>query len=81
MKFSTEVIEQMAEILAAEMEQAGVAENGIMEVEHTLRAVLQKVGQKGLEKYLCQAEQEQPKAVACSCGGKPSISFVEPRLW
>ena len=75
MKFSTEVIEQMAEILAAEMEQAGVAEQGIMEVEHTLRAVLQKVGQKGLEKYLCQAEQEQPKAVACSCGGEAEYLF------
>ena len=70
MKFSTEVVDRMAEILAVEMEQAGVDEEGIMEVEDTLRAVLQKVGQKALGKYLSRAEPAQPKAVACGCGGE-----------
>ena len=39
MKLGTEVIYQMAEILAAEMEQAGVAEQRIMEVEHTIWSI------------------------------------------
>jgi hypothetical protein len=75
MKFSTEVIDQIAEILAGEMEQTGVAEAGIMAVEHTMRSVLQKVGQKALGKYLCQAEQEEPKAVTCECGGEAEYVF------
>lgn len=75
MKFSTEVIDQMAEILAGEMEQIGEAEAGIMTVEQTMRSILQKVGQKALGKYLSQAEQEEPKAVRCECGGEAGYVF------
>ncbi|MGD9093092.1 MAG: hypothetical protein PVF74_09590 [Anaerolineales bacterium] len=62
------------------MAQVGIAEQRIVEVEQAMRGVLQKVGHKGLERYLCQAEQEQPKAMACRCGGEGEYVFLATAL-
>ena len=69
MKCSTEAIQKMAEILVAELEQAGVEGEGIRGIEMELRTMLVEVGAQALGRYLeKQDETEREEAVECGCG-------------
>lgn len=69
MKCSTEAIQKMAEILVAELEQAGVEGEGIRGIEMELRTMLVEVGAQALGQYLeKQDETEREEAVECGCG-------------
>lgn len=73
MKFSTKVIERMAEIVSEEM--LGYAEElgesgGVMGIEEEMRAVLRQVGAKGLEQVLSKqdATKARNRVLKCQCG-------------
>jgi predicted SprT family Zn-dependent metalloprotease len=73
MKFSTKVIEKMAELVSEEMGQYSeelAEEGGVMAIEEEMREVLRQVGAKGLGKVLSQQEErkERKHALACKCG-------------
>jgi len=69
MKFSTEAVEKMAEIMVQEMNKIGAEGEGIREVETTMRAFLREVGVQALGKYLEQQdEQMREREVVCECG-------------
>jgi hypothetical protein len=68
MKFSTEAVKKMAEIMVQEMKKIGAEGEGIREVETRMREFLREVGVQGLGKYLEQQdEQLQEGAVVCEC--------------
>jgi hypothetical protein len=69
MKFSTEAVEKMAEIMVQEMNKMGANDQGIHEVETRLRELVREVGARALGKYLEQQdEQLRERAVDCECG-------------
>jgi hypothetical protein len=69
MKFSTEAVEKMAEIMVQEMNKIGAEVQGIREVETTMREFLREVGSQALGKYLEQQdEQLREREVICGCG-------------
>jgi hypothetical protein len=73
MKFSTKVIEKMAEIMSEEMVGYSdeLAENGgVMAIEEEMRQVLQEVGAKGLGQVLSKQDEqkERQRELACECG-------------
>ncbi len=73
MKFSIKMIDQMAEILSAEMSgytEALAAQGGVMAIEEEMREVLRQVGAKGLGQVLSQHDQakEREHALGCQCG-------------
>lgn len=69
MKFSTEAVEKMAEIMVQELNKIGAEGQGIREVETTMREFLREVGVQALGKYLeGQDEQLQEQEVICACG-------------
>lgn len=77
MKFSTKVVEKMAEIMAKEMGKLLPEPQDIREVETGMRELLQKVGAEGLKRYLEQADQAEPqeKEMECECQGKQRYLF------
>jgi hypothetical protein len=75
MKFSTEAVEKMAEIMVQEMKEIGAEGQGIREVETTMRALVREVGVQALGKYLDeQDEQVREREVICACG--EAMSYV-----
>lgn len=73
MKFSTNVIEKMAEILSDEMSQYSAElgkEGGVMAIEEEMRAILRQVGAKGLGQVLSRQDQQRERKgkLACECG-------------
>lgn len=69
MKFSTEAVRRMAGILVQEMNKMGVEEQGIREVERTMRELVREVGAQALGQYLeAQDEQMRAQEVVCACG-------------
>lgn len=76
MKFSTEAIEKMAEIMVQEMAQLEMAGRGIGEVETTMRELLREVGVQALGTYLEQKDEEiQEQETVCECGGQMHYLF------
>ena len=69
MKFSTERMEQVAQLLAEEaLAQIG-DQQGIEELEQTMREVVKEASGLGLQKALEQSEGRYPRQyVPCSCG-------------
>jgi len=57
MKFSTEAIGKMAEIMVQEMNRMGIEGEGIRGVETALREFLREVGVKALGNYLEQKDE------------------------
>lgn len=79
MKFSTEAMEKMAEIMVQEMNQIGAEGQGIREVETRLREFLREVGVQALGKYLEQQdEQLREQEVLCACGEAMSYLCKRP---
>jgi hypothetical protein len=75
MKFSTEAVEAMAEIMVQEMNKLGAEGQGIREVETTMRELVREVGAQALGKYLAQQdEQLREGEVVCACG--EAMSYV-----
>jgi hypothetical protein len=73
MKFSTKVIEKMAELLSEEMgaySEALGESGGVMAIEEEMRAVLQQVGGRGLGQVLSQQDErkERKRRLDCPCG-------------
>jgi hypothetical protein len=69
MKFSTEAVEKMAEIMVQEMNRIGAEGQGIREVETRMRELVREVGVQALGKYLEQQdEQLRVREVVCACG-------------
>ncbi len=69
MKFSTEAIRQMAEIMISEMQRIGLEGEGIREVELGMREFLREVGVQALGDYLEQKDEEiQEAEKLCVCG-------------
>jgi hypothetical protein len=69
MKFSTEAVKKMAEIMVQEMNKIGAEGQGIREVETTMREFLREVGVQALGTYLeGQDEQLREQDVICVCG-------------
>ena len=73
MKFSTKVIEKMAELLSEEV--LGYSEElaesgGVMAIEEEMRRVLQQVGAQGLGRVLSEQDQRKarPRELRCPCG-------------
>jgi hypothetical protein len=77
MKFSTKVVEKMAEIMADEMGRMLPNPQDIREVETGMRELLQKVGAEGLKRYLEHADEAEPqeKEIDCECQGKRRYLF------
>jgi len=76
MKFSTEAIEKMAEIMVQEMGQLEMAGRGIGAVETTMRELLREVGVQALGKYLEQKDEEiQEQEMVCECGRQMNYLF------
>lgn len=73
MKFSTKVIEKMAELLSEEMllYREGMGESGgVMAIEEEMREVLRQVGARGLGQVLSKQDegQERKRTLVCPCG-------------
>ena len=69
MKFSTEAISKMAEIMVGELQLVGLEEAGIRGVEMEMRELLREVGVQALGSYLEQKdEQIQDAETICTCG-------------
>ena len=76
MKFSTEAIGKMAEIIVKEMHQIGMQGEGIRGVETSMREFLREVGVEALGKYLEQKdEQIAEREKTCACGGQMNYLF------
>ena len=79
MKFSTEVVEKMAEILVQEMNKISAAGQGMREVETRMREFLREVGGQALGKYLEQQDEHlREQAVICECGEAMSYQCRRP---
>lgn len=69
MKFSTEAVRKMAEILVQEMNKIGAEGEGIRGLETTMREFLREVGVQALGNYLEQQDEHQrTEEVVCACG-------------
>jgi len=76
MKFSTEAIRKMAEIMVSEMKQIGMEAEGIREVEKGMREFLREVGVQALGSYLEQKDEEmQETEQVCACGEQMNYLF------
>jgi hypothetical protein len=76
MKFSTEAVAKMAEVLTEELQQAEVAGEGIWGIETKMREILVAVGAKALGNYLeKQDEEEGEDTVVCGCGAGMKYLF------
>lgn len=76
MKFSTEAICKMAEIMVSEMKQIGMEAEGIRGVELGMREFLREVGVQALGSYLEQKDEEiQEAEVRCTCGEEMKYLF------
>lgn len=76
MKFSTQAVKKMAEIMVSEMIQLGIGENGIREVETTMREFVRQVGAQALGQYLEQVdEQMHEREKPCECGNQQTYQF------
>ena len=77
MKFSTKVIERMAETMAEEIVQIETGDEGIMGLETLMRKMLQEVGGKALSKYLSRESGEGKKrTIRCKRGGEAGYHSV-----
>jgi hypothetical protein len=75
MKFSTEAVKKMAEIMVQEMNKIGAEGQGIYEVETTMREIVREVGSQALRQYLAQQdEQLRAGEAVCACG--ETMSYV-----
>ena len=76
MKFSTEAVKKMAEIMIDEMERIGMDEGGMRSVENGMRELLREVGAEALGRYLERVdERNKEREVACACGGQMCYQF------
>jgi len=76
MKFSTEAVEKLAEIMVKEMNEIGMGGEGIREVETQMRELLREVGAQALGNYLEQKdEQLKEQEPVCGCGGQMKYLF------
>jgi hypothetical protein len=76
MKFSTEAVEAMAEIMVEEMKEIGVEGQGIRCVETRMREFLREIGAQALGKYLEQKdEQMREREAVCECGEPMTYLF------
>ena len=77
MKFSTEVVEKMAEIMVNEMEAAGQKPGDMRELEMGMREIMRSVGAEALRRYLERMDQAEPfeKTIPCECGGEQEYQF------
>jgi uncharacterized protein UPF0236 len=79
MKFSTEAVKKMAEVMVQEMKKIDVEGEGIREIETRMRAFLREVGVQALGKYLEQQdEQMRMQEVICGCGEAMSYQCRRP---
>lgn len=79
MKFSTEAVEKMAEIMVEEMNKIGVEGQGMRAVETTMREFVREVGVQALGKYLEQQdEQLREQEMVCACGEAMSYLCKRP---
>lgn len=75
MKFSTEAVREMAEIMVQEMNKISAEGEGICEVETRLRELVREVGAQALGQYLEQQDKQvQEREVICACG--EAMSYV-----
>jgi hypothetical protein len=75
MKYTTEMIDQMAKLMVTGMEEAVRTEMkgkqpGIQEIETMMREMLQQVGQKALGEYLSTQASIPGPTIVCECGGE-----------
>ena len=71
MKFSTKVIEAMAEIISEELKGVEIGDEGIMGLEMNIRMMLKEIGGRALSRYLSRKSPgEETAKVACECGGQ-----------
>jgi hypothetical protein len=76
MKFSTEAISKMAEIMVSEMQRMGTEGEGIRGVELGMRKFLREVGVQALGHYLEQKDEEiQEAEKMCVCGEPMNYLF------
>lgn len=76
MKFSTEAISKMAEIMVSEMQQIELGGEGVREVEMGMREFLREVGAEALGRYLEQKDEEiQEVEKVCDCGEPMNYLF------
>jgi hypothetical protein len=69
MKFSTEAVRKMAEIMVEEMNKVGADGQEIREMETRMREFLREVGAQALGQYLEeQDEQLREQEMICGCG-------------
>ena len=79
MKFSTEAVEKMAEIMVQEMNKLCAEGQGIREVETRMREFLREVGVQALGKYLEQQDKQlQEQEVICACGEALTYQCTRP---
>jgi hypothetical protein len=76
MKFSTEAIRKMAEIMVSEMQRIGIEGEGIRGVEMGMREFLREVGIQALGSYLERKDEEiQEAEKICACGEAMNYLF------
>jgi len=76
MKFSTEAISKMAEIMVSAMQQNGLEGEGVCAVEMGMREFLREVGVQALGRYLEQKDEEiQEDEKMCVCGEAMNYLF------
>jgi hypothetical protein len=81
MKFSTEAVEKMAEIMVQELNKIGAEGQGIREVETTMREFLREVGGQALGNYLEQQdEQLLEQEEVCACGEAMTYQCRRPAM-
>lgn len=77
MKFSTEMIQRMAEMMVSEMEQVGILEEAIREMEMGMRELLRAVGAEALGQALERIDGREftESRKACACGAEMKHQF------
>lgn len=76
MKFSTEAISKMAEIMVSEMQRIRLEGEGIREVEMGMREFLREAGVQALGRYLEQTDEKiQEAEKLCVCGAPMNYLF------
>lgn len=76
MKFSTEAVRKMAEIMVSEMQPIGIGGERIRDVEMGMREFLREVGVQALGSYLEQKDEEiQEVEKLCVCGEPMNYLF------
>ena len=83
MEFSTKVIEEVATILAQELEKGETGDQGIMGLETNARQMLKAIGGEVLKQYLSRKDPEgESKIVSCACGGQAQFhSWRTAVIW